>query len=105
MASISHDKKSGRRTVQFVGTDGKRRSIRLGKVSKRQAESAKGFIEDLVACLTTGTAPKNATAEWLAGLPGVIRQRVERAGLNRSRRGAAETCAGENAPVRPAVCR
>ena len=81
MASVSHDRKTGRRTVQFVGTDGKRRSIRLGKVTKRQAESAKGYIEDLVACLTTGTAPKNATAEWLANLPDVIRRRVERAGL------------------------
>ncbi|KKK53032.1 hypothetical protein LCGC14_3098840, partial [marine sediment metagenome] len=47
MASISHEKKTGRRTVQFIGKNGKRRSIRLGKVNKRQAESAKLFIEDL----------------------------------------------------------
>lgn len=81
MASISHDKKTGRRTIQFVGKDGRRRSVRLGKVGQKQAESAKRFIEDLVACKVTGTAPKNATAEWLAGLPAMIRRRIERAGL------------------------
>ena len=32
---------NGRRTIQFVGSDGKRRSIRLGKVSQRQAEAVK----------------------------------------------------------------
>lgn len=81
MASISHEKKTGRRAVQFVGGDGKRRTVRLGKASKRQAETAKGYIEDLVACKTTGTAPKGTTAEWLAGLPDVIRGRLERVGL------------------------
>ncbi len=81
MASISHEKKTGRRTVQFVGGDGKRRSVRLGKVSKRQAEAAKLRIEDLVACKKTGTAPKGTTAEWLASVPDVIRRRLERVGL------------------------
>lgn len=81
MASISHDKKTGLRVVQFVGDDGKRRSVRLGKVSKRQAETAKGYVEDLVACKVTGSAPKGTTAEWLAGLPDVIRGRLERVGL------------------------
>ena len=81
MASISHEKKTGRRTVQFVGDNGKRRSIRLGKVNKRQAESAKLFIEDLLHCKVTGTSPKGTTAEWIDGLPDAIRQRIERSGL------------------------
>ncbi len=81
MASVSHEKKTGRRTVQFVGDNGKRRSIRLGKVNKRQAESAKLFIEDLLHCKVTGTSPKGTTAEWIAGLPDAIRQRIERTGL------------------------
>ena len=37
MASISKEP-NGRRTIQFVAGDGKRRSIRLGKVSQREAE-------------------------------------------------------------------
>jgi len=35
MASSSRSK-DGRVTIQFVGADGKRRSVRLGKVKKRQ---------------------------------------------------------------------
>jgi len=80
MASISFDGRTGRRTIQFVDGD-KRKSIRLGRANKRQADSAKLRVEDLIACQTTGTAPNAATAEWLAGLPDAIRRRVERAGL------------------------
>jgi len=80
MASISYDKKTGRRVVRFVGDDGKRRSVRLGDVSKRQAETAKGYIEDIVACKATGSSPKGTTAEWLAGMPDAIRRRIESVG-------------------------
>jgi hypothetical protein len=69
------------RTIQFVGADGKRRSIRLGKVNKKQAESAKLHIEELIACKTTCTAPKPTTTEWIIGLPDTIRRRLEHAGL------------------------
>ena len=48
MASISKEP-NGRRTIQFVGADGKRRSIRLGKVSQRTAEMVKVKVEALVA--------------------------------------------------------
>ena len=41
MASISKEP-NGRRTIQFVGPDGKRRSIRLGKVSQKTAEAVQG---------------------------------------------------------------
>ena len=40
MASISRDK-SGNRTIQVVCADGKRRSIRLGKMSQRVALEVK----------------------------------------------------------------
>ena len=49
MASLSHDKKTGRRTIQFVARNGKRKSIRLGKVTSKQAGTAKAFIENLIA--------------------------------------------------------
>ncbi|MFP4107415.1 MAG: tyrosine-type recombinase/integrase [Phycisphaerae bacterium] len=81
MASISHSKDTGRRSIQVVCPDGKRRSIRLGKVTAKQAQQACTYIEDLRACLTTGSAPKPATAEWLAGVPDIIRNRLVRAGL------------------------
>ncbi len=81
MASVSHDKQTRRRTIQFVAANGKRRSVRLGKVNKKQAESAKLFVEDLIACKDTGTAPKGTTAQWLAGLSDTLRRRLERVGL------------------------
>ncbi|MCX5672240.1 MAG: hypothetical protein NTU94_13060 [Planctomycetota bacterium] len=37
MASLSHERKTGRRTIQFTGRDGLRKTVRLGKVDKRQA--------------------------------------------------------------------
>ncbi|MDZ4781928.1 MAG: hypothetical protein SGJ19_16885 [Planctomycetia bacterium] len=47
MASITHDKKTGRRRIQFVGADGKRKSLRLGKVNQRDAEAIKTRVEQL----------------------------------------------------------
>jgi len=89
MASITTEKKTGRRAILFVAADGSRPRIRLGKLTMKQAEAAKRFIEDLVACKVTGEAPKNTTAEWLSGLPDMIRRRIERTGLiePRERRG------------------
>ena len=47
MASITRQP-NGRRTIQFVGPDGKRRSIRLGKVTQRTAEGIRVKVEALV---------------------------------------------------------
>jgi hypothetical protein len=46
MASISRDP-NGNRTVQFVGTDKKRRSVRLGKASQKAAEHVQRIVEHL----------------------------------------------------------
>jgi integrase len=81
MASISYDKKTGRRTIQFVARNGRWKSVRLGKLNNRQAETAKRFIEDLVACSVSGSSSKGTTAEWIADLPDNIRKRIERVGL------------------------
>ena len=81
MASISTDRTTGRRTIQFVGDDGKRYSVRFGKVSKRQADCAKRFIEDLLHSKDTGSSPEPATAQWIAGLSDTVRRRLERVGL------------------------
>ena len=53
MASLSTDPK-GHRMIQFMAADGKRRTIRLGKVSRRQSESVKVRVERLVAAHLTG---------------------------------------------------
>jgi len=81
MASISHDKKTGRRAVQFVGTDGKRRSIRLGTASKRQAEEVRSHVEKLAAAAFTTHAPPDETSRWVAALPDVLKGRLAAVGL------------------------
>ncbi len=67
MASISRQP-NGRRTVQFIAPDGKRRSIRLGKATQRMAETIKLRVELLVAAKLAGHAIDDETARWLAEL-------------------------------------
>ena len=50
MASVANDS-NGHRRVQFVHTDGRRPSIRLGKVSQRTAKSFARRVEQLLECL------------------------------------------------------
>lgn len=64
MASITKES-NGRRTIQFVGGDGKRRSIRLGKVTQKTAEEVRIKVEHLAAAASHGTALSDETAEWL----------------------------------------
>ena len=80
MASISTNTRTGNR-VAYVCIDSKRPKVALGRVTKRQAETAKRFIEDLAACRRTGDAMRAATAEWVAGLPDKLHRRLERIGL------------------------
>ena len=81
MASVSTNKRNKTRMILFVGRDGKRKRVRLGKVTKKQADWAKGYIEDLLACDLSGEAPSRATADWLARLSPVMRKRIEKTGL------------------------
>ena len=80
MASISRDP-NGRRTIQFVGSDGKRRSIRLGKVSQRLAESVQVRVEHLAAAQATGGALDGETARWVADLDAQLADKLAAVGL------------------------
>ena len=64
MASISKDA-SGNRTIQFVGADGKRRSIRLGKVAAKFAEGFKLKVEHLAASNAAKLPLDADTAKWV----------------------------------------
>ena len=81
MASISLDRKTGRRTIQFVFSDGKRKSIRLGKVSQRIALKVKTKIEDLVASRMSGHSPNDETSLWLSNLTDEMRNKLVAVGL------------------------
>ena len=65
MAGISR-LNNGRRAIQFVDVDGKRRTIRLGKISQEDAEPIKRHVERLLTAKITAQPLHRLTAEWLA---------------------------------------
>ena len=81
MASISHDKKTGRRTIQFKDTDGSRKSIRLGKCDQKTAQAIRTQIEHLSAAKGNGTAIPLQTTEWLKTIDEALRGRIAATGL------------------------
>ena len=86
MASITTTRANGRRLLQFVAADNRRRSIRLGKVSMRQAEKVRTKVEDLLASTITGHAASRATSEWLSDLDDALYERLAAVGLVQPRR-------------------
>lgn len=84
MASIVNDP-NGRRRIQFVAADGKRRTIRLGKLSRRIAESIKVRVEDLVAASVSGHPPSQETTTWLENLDQGLYDKLANGGLARPR--------------------
>ena len=92
MASIS-TAANGTRTIQFVGKDGKRRSVRLGKVPMKTAEEVCRRVEYLQAASISGTAPDADTVKWLASVGDALHARLAAAGLvepREDRQGAAQ---------------
>jgi integrase len=80
MASLSRDSSGGSR-IQFVGGDGERRAIRLGRVPVKVAEAVRHRVEEIVAHRIAGTAPGADLAGWLASVPPTLYRRLVRAGL------------------------
>ncbi|HTU26852.1 MAG TPA: tyrosine-type recombinase/integrase [Pirellulales bacterium] len=80
MASISSDQ-NGNRTVQFIGRDRKRKSIRLGHVSLNAARTFKTRVEALNAAKLLGHGIDNATAEWVAERDDVMLDKLADVGL------------------------
>ena len=80
MASIANDP-GGRRRILFVAPDGKRPTIRLGKVSRRAAEAVKFRVEQLLAAKLTGHAIEADTARWVAELDPTMADKLAAVGL------------------------
>jgi len=83
MASIGNDA-NGRRRILFTH-GGKRKTLRLGKVSKRHAETVKHRIEELVSVSITNTAPSDEVSRWLARLDDRAYGKLAATGLVRPR--------------------
>ncbi|MCE5267898.1 MAG: phage integrase SAM-like domain-containing protein, partial [Planctomycetaceae bacterium] len=80
MASISRDP-NGRRTIQFVGSDGKRRSIRLGKCSQKTAEEVRVKVERLATAAIHSTTLDEETNRWVADRDDHLYDRLAAVGL------------------------
>lgn len=80
MASIARDK-NGCRRILYVAPDGRRPTIRLGKVSQRAAEAVKFRVEQLLAAKLTGHALEADTASWIANLDPLMAEKLARTGL------------------------
>lgn len=80
MASISREP-NGRRTVQFTAADGRRKSIRLGKVSQRIADEIKVKVEHLNGAIVSNLPLDNETAQWVAKLGDDLAGKLAAAGL------------------------
>lgn len=78
--AILHQETNGSRRILFQ--DGpKRRTIRLGKMPQRHAQTVLVHVERLIAAKEAGSPPDASTAEWLKTIGDKLRDRLERAGL------------------------
>jgi integrase len=80
MASISREP-NGYRTIQFIDRDRKRKSIRLGKVSQRLAESIKAKVEALNAAQISKCALDDDTARWVSQVGDDLAAKLAAVGL------------------------
>jgi integrase len=80
MASISTDA-NGHRIIQFIAGDRKRRSVRLGPVSLREAREIKGKIAALNVAAIAHLSMDAHLAEWVAGLEPLFYDKLAGVGL------------------------
>ncbi len=93
MASVSTDK-NGLRRIQFAGIDGARKTIRLGKVSKKNADAVRVRVEQLLEAATLETPMPSDLAKWVSSQSDKLADKLARAGLIPSRKAKGTTTLG-----------
>jgi integrase len=86
MASISTDGK-GNRIVQFIAGDGKRRSIRLGKLDLKTARDVARRVDALNVAMIAGQVIGRDLAEWLGIIGETLHKKLVTVGLIAERAG------------------
>jgi integrase len=76
MASLTKDNR-----LLFRAADGKRKTIRLGGIPRKQAAGIQRHVEILAAAQIDGSAPPPATSQWIRGLSDGLRDKLQRVGL------------------------
>jgi integrase len=77
---------NGRKLVQFVTSDGVRRTLRLGKASQRNAEEVRVRVEYLIAASASNCPLDNETARWLSKIGDDLADKLASLGLIPRRR-------------------
>lgn len=80
MASIAREP-NGRRRILFTAPDGRRKTIRLGKVTQRAADAIKVKVEALLAAAMSGCPWEPETARWVADLQDDLAGKLASVGL------------------------
>src|SRR5262249_34411256 len=83
MATIGNDP-NGHKRILFVAPDGKRKTVRLGKVTMKQATAFKVKVEALIGQSIAGIVD-DEVSRWLAGLDAEISRRLAAVGLAKPR--------------------
>jgi hypothetical protein len=79
MATIYKDK-HGTQTIQFRD-DGKKRTLRIGKMQQRYADEFLRRVEHLINAKLSGMAPPIDVSKWLRTLTPQLRERLVKVGL------------------------
>ena|GEM_PF-84874 len=69
MASISKDKTNGTKRIFYYDADGNQKSMRLGKIPMKAAETIKVHVENLLTAQAMGVSVGSETARWLTEIP------------------------------------
>jgi len=91
MASITHDPNGTRRLQLIDPRCGRRRAIRLGKVTAKQANTIRHRVESIIAAIAAGSPLDADTAAWVGSLPDSTHAKLARAGLCEPRERAEAT--------------
>ena len=75
MASVCNDK-SGKRRICFTDGNGGRKTLYLGKVAKKSAESICFRVEEILENKAFNRAHAAELANWINGLPPAMRKKM-----------------------------
>jgi len=84
MASV-YRQQNGLTVIQFIGPDGKRKYLRLGKLALDSARSIAARVEQLRECKMLGEPLGRDLAVWLRGIEPKLRDKLAAVGLCASR--------------------
>lgn len=87
MAGITSDK-AGLRRLRFIDSDGIRRTIYLGRMPAKQAETVRVHVEKLTIATISRCSVEAETARWVSSLDDVLRGKLSQVGLIQARENA-----------------